>query len=121
MRVERRRPAQCIPWRGFVAGALGGLAGSFAMSQFHSLVSRNAQTRSETGKEDSTVLAASAISRSLFHHELTAAQRKVAAPAMHYGFGTAVGAMYGMLVEFAKPASVGWEQLSARRSGWVRT
>ena len=107
MRIDLRRS----PWKGFLAGAIGGLAGSFAMSQFHSLVLRDVPTSSEAGeagKEDSTVRAASAISRAVFHHELTAEQKKLAAPGMHYGFGASMGAIYGTLVESLPPEYLGW-------------
>ncbi len=36
MRVKRRRHL----WKGLLAGALGGFAGSFAMSQLHDLLQR---------------------------------------------------------------------------------
>ncbi len=103
MLVERRRN----PWKGLFAGALGGFAGSYAMSQFHKLLPKPTLPSSEK-KEDSTVKAASAISQHMFHHELTTQQKKTAGPAVHYAFGISVGAMYGTLVEFAEPARAGW-------------
>jgi putative membrane protein len=107
MRIDRR-PS---PWKGFLAGAIGGLAGSFAMSQFHALVLRNVPANSEVsevGKEDSTVRAASAISRAAFRHELTAEEKKLAAPGMHYSFGAGMGAIYGTLAECMPPEHLGW-------------
>lgn len=107
MRIDPRRS----PWKGFLAGAIGGLVGSFAMSQFHSLVLRNVPANSEVSevpKEDSTVRAASAISRAVFHHELTAEQKKLAALGMHYGFGAGMGAAYGTLIESLPPKYLGW-------------
>ncbi len=103
MRVDRRRSA----WKGLLAGVLGGLAGAFAMSQFHSLVQSD-ERPSKPDKEDSTVLAASVISQNIFHHELTAQQKKIAAPAVHYAFGSTVAAAYGTLVEFAPSMCAGW-------------
>lgn len=107
MRVERRTPGG-NSWKGFLAGALGGLAGSFAMSQFHSLISRKREKNSDPDQEDSTAIAASAISRAIFHHELTAEQKKLSAPVVHYAFGAGIGAIYGTLAEVSDPASIGW-------------
>lgn len=103
MRVKRRRNR----WKGLLAGALGGLAGSFAMSQFHALIQKIEQP-AQQDKEDSTVKAASATSRAIFHHELTPQQKKIAAPVVHYAFGTSMGAIYGALAESARPVNAGW-------------
>jgi putative membrane protein len=69
------------------------------MGQFSSLVLKSGN-RPQPEKEDSTVKAASAISRAIFHHELTADEKKVAGPAVHYAFGTTTAAIYGALAEF---------------------
>jgi hypothetical protein len=100
-------------WKGFLAGAIGGLAGSFAMSRFHARVSPKTQNAAEQAKEDSTVLAAAAISQAVFQHELTAEEKKLAAPGMHYAFGATMGAIYGTLVEVLPRAERGWDYLSA--------
>ncbi|HEX6772199.1 MAG TPA: DUF1440 domain-containing protein [Acidobacteriaceae bacterium] len=39
---------------------------------------------------------------------MTEQQKKVAAPAVHYGFGTSVGAIYGMLLESMQVKLAGW-------------
>lgn len=39
---------------------------------------------------------------------MTEQQKKVAAPAVHYGFGTSVGAIYGMLLESRQVKLAGW-------------
>jgi putative membrane protein len=90
-----------------LAGALGGFAGSFAMSQLHALLQRG-DASSRQSKEDSTVKAAAAIWQCIFKHELTEQQKKIAAPAVHYGFGTSVGAIYGTLVESGHLMRAGW-------------
>ena len=100
-------PANPRLWKGLLAGAAGGLIASFVMSQFSSLVLK-AGSQPQPDKEDSTVKAASAISRSIFHHELTADQKKVAGPAVHYAFGTTMAATYGVLVEFVPSARIGF-------------
>jgi|ERR1051326_8676666 uncharacterized membrane protein YagU involved in acid resistance len=94
-------------WKGFLAGAIGGLAASFAMSQFHALVQKE-EPPTQTSGEDSTVKVASAVSRAMFHHELTPQEKKVAQPAVHYSFGTSVGAIYGTAVEFVPLLRTGW-------------
>jgi putative membrane protein len=77
------------------------------MGQFSSLVLKGAN-QSQPDKEDSTVKAASAISRTIFHHELTADQKKVAGPIVHYAFGTTTAALYGVLVELRPSTRLGW-------------
>ena len=100
-------PAEQSLWKGLLAGAAGGLIASFAMGQFSSLVLKGAN-QSQPDKEDSTVKAASAISRTIFHHELTADQKKVAGPIVHYAFGTTTAALYGVLVELRPSTRLGW-------------
>lgn len=95
MPVERR----LNPWKGLLAGAVGGLAGSFAMSQFHSLLLPTAPGSSEQDKGDSTVKAASVIARGIFHHELTEHEKKLAGPVVHYGFGASTAVIYGAMAE----------------------
>lgn len=95
MPVERRPN----PWKGLLAGAVGGLAGSFAMSQFHSLLLPTAPGSSEQDKGDSTVKAASVIARGIFHHELTEHEKKLAGPVVHYGFGASTAVIYGAMAE----------------------
>ena len=95
-------------WKGLLAGALGGLVASWAMSQFHSFFAQNAGTSPPQSKEDSTVKTASAISRTILHRELTAQEKKVAGPAVHYSFGSSVAAIYGTAVELAPVTRIGW-------------
>ena len=102
----RTDPIQNL-WKGFLAGALGGLAASFAMSQFHALFQKPGPAALQSG-EDSTVKAASAVSRTVFHHKLTPDQRKIAGPIVHYSFGANVAAIYGTTAELAPMVSTGW-------------
>ncbi len=104
----RRIEAQHLnPWKGLLAGALAGLAGSFAMSQFHTLLPQNTPLGRQN-TDDSTVKAASAISHQIFHHDLSGPEKAIAGPAVHYGFGMGVAALYGTVVEYAKPMRAGW-------------
>jgi putative membrane protein len=110
VRAESQSSSKPNLWKGLLAGGLGGLIGSFAMSEFHTLVPR-AESNSEPAKEDSTVKAASAISQIVFHHVLTPDQKTLAGPAVHYAFGMTMAAAYGVLVEFV-------ESWDAARLGW---
>ena len=51
---------------------------------------------------------ASAVSQRIFHHELTPRQKELAGPAVHYGFGSSVGAFYGAAVEILPVLRAGW-------------
>lgn len=93
-------------WKGLLAGAVGGLIASFVMGQFSALLMPE-ESNGDPDKEDSTVKAASAISQMVLHHELTPDEKAVAGPAMHYAFGTTMGAAYGTLVEFWDAARIG--------------
>ena len=107
MRAKSRSRSGPNPWKGLLAGALGGLIGAFVMSKLSSLLI-SAQSNPQPGKEDSTVRAASAISQALFRHELTPGQKTIAGPAVHYLFGATTAAAYGALVEFWDAARMGW-------------
>ncbi len=127
MPIERRSA-----WKGLLAGALGGLAGAFAMSWFHALV-QNAPASSKQDKEDSTVLAASAISRNVFHHELTPAQKKIAGTrctlclrlghggSLRYPVGVCSGCGYGMGNAFWSRSLVRRARNYGTRGGPLRT
>lgn len=103
MRIDPQRST----WRGLLAGAVAGLIASYAMSQFHSLF-QTVEPPPERGKEDSTVKTASVVSQTIFHHKLTPQQKKIAGPAVHYGFGASVAAIYGTAVEIAPILRAGW-------------
>jgi hypothetical protein len=95
---------------GFVAGAVGGLIGTWAMSEAQRLWThvvdgkapestggrhdaRDWQERSE--HQNSNELAAQAIARYVLGRRLTKHELRVAAPLMHYVFGASVAAVYG--------------------------
>ncbi|MCU1232490.1 MAG: hypothetical protein JWP63_457 [Candidatus Solibacter sp.] len=94
--------------KSILAGAIGGLAASYVMNQFQSLWAKVAkEPPQESSGEDATVKTAEAISKCLLHHELTDAQKKWAGPAVHYAYGTIVGAVYGALAETVPAAKAG--------------
>ena len=120
---------QANAWKGLAAGLVAGLAATYVMTHFQELVRKAGeeaeaggrirpsaalrQTREggERGRkkkgEDATVKAASRLSRTLFHHELTREEKKTAGPAMHYGFGILTGGAYGALAEVAPAVTRG--------------
>jgi len=110
-----------------VAGFLGGIIASWVMDQYQAVESRPVNVRraeellaefglyepesahqgdmEEAG--DTRVKVAEMVSRKLFEHELTAEQKNIAGPAVHYGFGAVVGALYGGLSELVPMVSIG--------------
>ena len=97
------RPQHRKVWKGLAAGIVAGLMASWAMSQFQAFATKLPGMRSTESSqgEDSTVKTASAISEGVFRHALTEDEKKVAGPAVHYGFGAGVGGVYGALAEMA--------------------
>jgi uncharacterized membrane protein YagU involved in acid resistance len=100
--------------KSLIAGAVSGLAASYVMNQFQSLLtvvtkelSKREGDQQQSGGEDATVKTAEVISEQVFHHELTGAEKKLAGSAVHYAFGTLVGAVYGVLAESVPAAGSG--------------
>lgn len=94
-------------WKGIAAGLIGGLAGSLAMGPIHSLASKLVGGVERDG-EDSTVKTAAAISEGIAGHKLTPGEKKVAGPAVHFGFGSSVGAAYGAAAELLPEITAGY-------------
>ena len=116
-------------WKGLVAGAAGGIGATLAMTAFQSLWthlyprSRTAGANGWTNRpsdgtpvefrdggtdemsESATERAAAKLSRGFFGYELDPRERQIAGTAIHFGFGTAVGAVYGVMAEYS-PAIV---------------
>ena len=114
------------PWKGLLAGAVGGLLASWAMNQSHALwrkigvalgVTSDAGEQDRQGgskeevhlpsSDDATANAATVISRRLFHHEPTRRERHLGGALVHYTFGAATGALYGSLGEVFPSVRVG--------------
>jgi hypothetical protein len=96
--------------KGILAGAIGGLVGTWAMSEAQRAWTKAADDRvpqSAGGKHDardwqersegqnSNELAAQALAIRLLGRRLSYDELQIAAPACHYAFGTLVGALYG--------------------------
>ncbi len=117
-------------FRGMAAGLLAGCAASWVMNSFaqtkpiHEMPRQKRRTEEErsangrdTGtaarhensmEEDATVQTAVAVSRNVFEHELSDDEKKIAGPAVHYAFGSLVGAMYGGMAELLPVTSAGF-------------
>jgi putative membrane protein len=106
---------------GVLAGLLGGLAGTWAMSQAQALWSRAAdgfespsaggrhdardwQERNEEG-QNANELAAHAVATGTIDRPLTREELEVAAPLVHYAFGSVMGAVYGGMLEGVREVS----------------
>jgi putative membrane protein len=97
-------------WKGVLAGAAGGLAGTVAMTQFQNLWSKASEQLSQNGdrgssseqsepeKEDATMKAAGKLAE-LARQRLSRDEKKKLGPIVHYAFGAGMGALYGALVE----------------------
>jgi hypothetical protein len=100
-------------WKGMLAGLAGGLAASWTMNQFQAGMQKlsdsngNGQQEPQEG-DDATEKAASAISETVAHRQLTRDEKKVAGPVVHYVFGSTIGALYGAAAEFSPMTAKGW-------------
>ncbi len=116
MENEKAKPG-CI-WKSVAAGALGGLTASFAMNQFQALLSSaekelsrdaGSQQQQDQGSsgEDATVKTVQALSEKLRNRKLSYSEKQWAGSAVHYAFGTAMGATYGALAHSTPAVSAG--------------
>ena len=107
------------PVLGALAGAIGGLAGSWAMVQFNHLIQPNGagsdrsgdrhahrRTNARPNDTDGTIAdepgsmqAAQAIAQPVIGRALTEREKQIGGSALHYLFGAAVGAIYGASAE----------------------
>ncbi len=87
-------------YKGVIAGAIGGLAASWIMTRFQSLITRaSGRTDPHEGQgEDATVKTAERVSSEL-GHELSAKEKESAGPLVHYAYGAGIGALYGGLAQ----------------------
>jgi putative membrane protein len=92
-------------FKGMLAGALGGLVAAYAMNQFQKVwsaaeeqINGKQKKKAEEG-EDATMKTADRISEAVQGRRLTKAEKEKAGPAVHYAFGTIMGAVYGAAVE----------------------
>lgn len=112
-----RRPDQSVG-AGILAGAVGGLVATWAMSEFQSLWSKAAGGHdsdggSAGGRHDArewqerieganaNEVAAHRVAKYTVGRRLTREELEKAAPAVHYAFGATMGALYGGLRELS--------------------
>jgi putative membrane protein len=106
----RRRPrSRPEPWKGLVAGVIGGLAATVVMSQFQAAWGKGSEAlwdedsdsrEDDQQDEDATIKAAGNLVQST-GQSLSRGQKKKAGSVVQYAFGTAMGAAYGLANEFA--------------------
>ena len=103
-----------------LAGVIAGFAATWVMTRFQEACNEVKKAESKEGNkaggtpeseqqesETATVKTAKAISRGVFHHELTKEEKTVAGEATHLGFGATVGTVYGALAEFYPAVTAG--------------
>lgn len=78
-------------WIGVAAGLAGGLVGSIAMGFAHAGLAKIAGEKTRGGQDDATVL----LAERLLGRELNVREKAVAGSAVHFLFGSAMGALYG--------------------------
>ena len=112
---------------GIIAGMIGGLVGTWAMSEFQGIWTRvvdGEEPQSAGGRHDTrdwqerheaqnaNEITAQVIARETINRPLTREELAVAAPAVHYAFGATMGALYGGLREVSpavrKLGGSGW-------------
>ncbi len=104
-----------------IGGLLGGLLGSGVMSVVHALGSRALPAApvepgpgegeggvSPLHQEDATVTVGGALSRVARGRPLAPDEKPAAGTLVHYGFGAALGASYGLIAALAPAAAVGY-------------
>ena len=92
------------PWRGILAGLVGGVIAAGAMSLVHKGV--GAQRAEQQQTEDATVKVASGVSRWLVNRPVPEDKKPFAGNIVHYAFGAGVGALYGGVADVAPRVSV---------------
>jgi len=102
---------------GLAAGTIGGLAGAWAMARFQALARRAEQRLAAEPSEDgsSEREPASPVANAVRDRALT---ERGARTGVHYGFGTAVGALYGALSEIV-PGLSAWAGVPFGAGLWL--
>ena len=104
--------------KGLAAGLVGGLVGTIVMTQYQNLVTQIGKSangddkkdkkQEKEGSENATVKTAQAISETVFDHKLKKSEKAQAGNAVHYVFGTTVGALYGAAAEAIPATAMGY-------------
>ncbi len=95
-----------------VGGLVGGLVGAGVMSVGHALVTTivgngSAPAAPKDEEEDATVKVADRLSKAVRGRSLTERERAMAGHVVHYGFGAAMGLVYGAAAAVAPIVTIG--------------
>src|SRR5262249_36770906 len=106
IRITRDQPST---WRGVLAGAVAGLGAAWVMNQFQAAIASVKADDSQAGQSDdnATTRAADAVAHGLLRRDLTPEEKQSAGAAVHYAFGSTMGALYGATAEVAPAAAPG--------------
>ncbi len=111
-------------WLGIAIGALAGLGGTIVMTQFQNAMSSLAKRKKddENGKEgfgdNATVKTAQAVTQLVTGQQIADVNKALAGQIVHYSFGTAMGAVYGVMSEI-KPSSTAGMGLPFGTALWL--
>ena len=103
---DLERETESRPWLGLFAGLAAGLVATLAMDGFQSLTKRTTaplrrdETAGDEQEEPSTVKLGRRLSKRVLHRDLDDSSAQVVSDALHYGYGTLMGGVYGLMAEF---------------------
>jgi putative membrane protein len=103
-------------WKGVVAGMVGGLVASWTMNQVFTIwskINEGKQQPEQSAKkgeqsDPATLKLARKLSRQILQREISDEKIQAAEAAVHYGFGTVMGGVYGGLSEYVPQARAGF-------------
>lgn len=98
-------------FKGLFAGALAGVAASWAMERFQEQWAQAKQTSGSSGSgqdEPSTIKAADRVALAVTGSPVAPAHREAAGELVHYTTGAGIGAVYGLVAEIAPGPSFGF-------------
>src|SRR5919109_3824819 len=91
-----------------VGGLVGGLIGAGVMTVAHTLASKFQQPPAAAAGDDATVKVADGISRAVRGRPLAEREKSSAGSVVHYGFGAALGALYGGVAALVPQITAAW-------------
>ena len=97
--------------RGMLAGMVGGLVGSCAMMLYMDAVSKAVNGDQLPQGDTVTAKVADLAVRKMTGEEPSQPDKRTGAAVVHYGFGTIVGAVYGVAVEYLPLSNSGFGAL----------
>lgn len=97
------------PWLGLLAGALAGLVASAVMEVAQAAVAKPKNGDGDgDGGDPATIKAANAVSEATVGTPIAERYRDPAGDVVHYAAGAALGALYGLLVEYRSHVAAGF-------------